>query len=142
MPASVISTPPAGMPAGARYVRLPRPRIFKPREQCRFCGSFRPECPIAVCMLCGAPQCHGNGLGNGQCSICYAGLLPGWSGNDASCQYTECKRPAAMGFAPPVKAVARGRGGKMICRRHADHQGLGAQRLAGWALVGADGGPI
>ena len=69
---------------------------------------------ITVCYACGAFQDMRNGLGRGACSICYTGLLAGWSGNQGrTCSYAKCTDTA----------VARGRGRKPICRAHADHQG-------------------
>jgi len=35
-----------------------------------------------------------NGLGRGQCSICFIGLLPGWAGSDRKCSYKGCGKPA------------------------------------------------
>lgn len=80
---------------------------------------------VAICMMCGSPQCHGNGLGRGQCSLCYVGLLPGWSGSIGKCSYARCGKPA----------VARGRGHRMVCKSHAEHQGIGTPDLKDWVLV-------
>ena len=72
----------------------------------------RPQ-EITVCYACGALQDMRNGLGHGACSVCYTGLLAGWSGNQGrTCTYAKCGSVA----------VAEGRGRKLICRAHADHQ--------------------
>ena len=118
-----------------RYIRIRKGygyHIFEPDQQCAACGTFYGNygqacCPVTTCKLCEAPQCMGNGMGNGQCSICFSGLLPGWSGSEGTCGYKNCGKPA----------VARGRGRKYVCHAHAVHQKLldtKCQRLIGWAL--------
>lgn len=65
--------------------------------QCRYCGRLAErDCPPATCLLCDTTQCHGNGSGNGCCSVCHYGYLPGWSRNadQATCGYAGCDRPA------------------------------------------------
>lgn len=121
MPARVGDAP-------ARWVRVNQARIFEPAQQCRYCGTFwggAGDCKATVCMACGASQCMGNGLGNGQCSLCYVGLLPGWSGSDGTCTYKGCGS----------LAVARGRGRKKICAVHAAHQKIGQPNYDGWHQV-------
>ena len=117
-----------------RYVDIRFPvRNLRPEIECRYCGRAHPNardvhgpvCSVAVCLLCGSPQCFGNGGSNGQCGICYAGLLPGWSGSDGTCTYKRCEAPA----------VARGRGRKKVCKDHARHQGLGTPDLTHKRLV-------
>jgi hypothetical protein len=86
--------------------------------QCRFCGRAQThDCPRVECMLCGSPQCFGNGSGNGCCAVCHHGYLPGWSRIGRTvCGYAGCdheavafarKRPVCTGHAERVK-VARG----------------------------------
>lgn len=101
----------------ARYTRrayFPLPRVVA--GQCALCGSFygvvapRRVCETTACLACGSRQCLSRGLGNGQCGVCYYGLLPGWSGWDHPCGYKDC----------PHRAVARvGRGRRAyVCRGH------------------------
>ena len=83
-------------------------------KACRLCGSCYGvesdgKCRPTTCLACGSVQCMSNGLSNGTCSICYHGLLPGWSGNDQKCGYKGCEE----------KAVARApRGKKFCCAKH------------------------
>lgn len=108
----------------SRWIRKNQNPVFDP-QQCPYCGSFSCSRAIAVCKMCGSPQCMGNGLGCGQCSICYVGLLPGWSGSDGGrCAYVRCQG----------EPVARGRGRKLICKAHAEHQGVGKPDYTGWIL--------
>lgn len=85
-----------------RYVRKDR-RIYD-FSLCKLCGSAggcsAPACGRLVCLFCGTPQCSSNGLGRGQCSICFHGFLPGWSGSHPgqSCSYKGCKSPAVGRF--------------------------------------------
>lgn len=74
-----------------------------------------------TCLWCGTPQCSGNGLGRGQCGVCYHGLLPGWSGSHAGqpCSYKGCPHPAVGRF-PRMGQV---------CAAHAEHI-LGPEYLA------------
>ena len=122
-----------------RYVRKNQSWIFKPDQQCAACGTFWGDygqacCPVTTCRLCETPQCMGNGLGNGQCSICLSGLLPGWSGSEGTCNYKNCGQ----------SAVARGRGRKYVCYGHAEHQRLlvdvSKRELFGWVLFPQTGG--
>jgi hypothetical protein len=68
--------------------------------QCRYCGRAQShDCPRVECLLCGTPQCFGNGSGNGLCAICHHGYLPGWSrgysvANARTCQRAKCDAPA------------------------------------------------
>jgi hypothetical protein len=77
---------------------------------CTFCGtcwgqpSRSGHCDATQCKACGSVQCMGNGLGRGQCAICFAGLLPGWSGTDRACGYKGCKE-RAIAAAPRVGYV-------------------------------------
>ncbi|MDO8611103.1 MAG: hypothetical protein Q7R95_11310 [bacterium] len=100
-----------------RYVRKDR-RIYD-FSTCNLCGDaygvIKPEIQhrATTCLLCGTRQCMGNGLGNGCCSICYHGLLPGWSGSEGICSYKNCGKVA----------VARGKQGKRyVCLEHAFKQ--------------------
>lgn len=74
------------------------------------CKGEARACRVFTCLACGTPQCSVNGLSRGQCAICYSGLLQGWSGSRAGqpCTYKGCSNPA----------VARGRGGKLVCHVH------------------------
>ena len=87
-------------------------RIFKPDQQCRYCGSFwggAGDCEATTCKACGTKQGMGNGLGRGTCSYCYYGLLPGWSGaDDHKCGYSGCEAPAIARDVPRVKYVCAG----------------------------------
>ena len=66
-------------------------------------------CDRTICLACCSPQCMRSGLGRGQCSICYVGLLPGWSGSDHACDYKGCAE----------RAVARVGGiNKHVCFEH------------------------
>lgn len=92
--------------------------------QCRYCGRAQNhDCPVAVCLLCGSPQCFGNGGGSGRCSVCLNGLLPGWSGVSEivhnGCGYARCDLPAV--------AVARK---KPVCIDHANQIKVGKVTLA------------
>jgi hypothetical protein len=90
----------------ARWARRDR---YRSEHGCRYCGRFGADCAIAVCDACGSPQCHGNGLGRGQCSICYVGLLPGWSGHDRPCSRKGCRQ----------RAVAEAPRAGNVCAEHA-----------------------
>jgi hypothetical protein len=83
---------------------------------CVYCGTHwgndkdqygRRACAAATCLACGSKQCMGNGAGNGQCSVCYIGLLPGWSGSTAQCQRARCTEQA-------VKIVRK----RKVCATH------------------------
>lgn len=97
-----------------RWVRKDA-RIYD-HSLCKVCGAAggcgRDGCGTMTCLWCGTPQCSSNGLGRGQCSVCYYGLLPGWSGGAAGqpCAYKGCADPAVVGSAP--------RKGK-VCATHA-----------------------
>lgn len=64
--------------------------------QCRYCGRAQShDCAVVECLLCGSPQCFGNGAGNGLCAICHCGYLPGWSRIGRTvCGYAKCEAPA------------------------------------------------
>lgn len=88
--------------------------------QCRYCGCAQGhDCPRVQCLLCGTAQCFGNGSGNGQCSICHHGYLPGWSRSVyvKQCGYAGCESEAV--------AIARR---KPVCLAHAGrikvHKGM------------------
>jgi hypothetical protein len=87
-------------------------RIFKPTQQCQYCGSFYGgpgDCAPTTCKACGTKQCMGNGLARGTCSYCYYGLLPDWSGADGrQCGYSGCEAPAVARGVPRVKFVCAG----------------------------------
>ena len=124
------------MTAKARYVRKDS-TIYRD-SHCLYCGACygigkgeARACRTTVCLACGTVQCMVNGLSNGQCKICYAGLLPGWAGsNPGQCTYKGCTNTA----------VARGRDRKQICLAHLEHQQPGflnrvlADRDAHWLL--------
>lgn len=85
---------------------------------CRLCGvgygERRPDhaCPVSICQACGTPQCLYNGLGRGQCSICFVGLLDGYSAR--RCGYAGCKDRAItamprVGYACRMHATSKGR---------------------------------
>jgi hypothetical protein len=114
--------------AEARYVRKDR-RIYDDAH-CLYCGSFHGICKgeerahrVVRCMACDTPQCIGNGLARGTCSVCYIGLLPGWSGSDRTCSYAGCNEPA----------IARADGkNKYRCRKHLERgkwRGYVAKRI-------------
>lgn len=84
-----------------RYVRRNR-RIYN-FSSCLLCGCAcgivkgeAKVCRPTTCLACGSRQCMVNGLGRGQCSICLIGLLPGWSGNNRTCQYIGCTNHAIV----------------------------------------------
>jgi hypothetical protein len=90
-------------------------------SHCLYCGANygichgeARACRISTCLACGTRQCSVNGLSRGQCSVCFHGLLEGWSGSHSgqSCAYKGCAN----------KAVARGRGNKLCCLSHMEHQ--------------------
>lgn len=121
-----------------RYVR--RNRRIDDYSGCCMCGTCwgaaigaakqGAMCAPSTCMACGSRQCQGNGLSNGRCSVCYVGLLPGWSGNDGYCQYKGCSH----------KAVACD-GKWYVCAEHLERRKPGyvaaqlSQRDKGWTLV-------
>lgn len=126
------TTPPDG-PAGrsgsphARWVM--RDWLERPRRSaasvCRYCGTAqRRDCQIVTCMLCGTPQCHANGLGNGCCKVCSYGYLPGWGRSAVleTCGYAKCDNTAV--------AQARNR---PVCTGHTQRiKPDGKQTLAEW----------
>ena len=77
-------------------------RLIQHEDHCLLCGAnygiARGEpraCRTTVCLACGSIQCMINGLAWGTCSICYIGLLSGWSDNGArKCQYKRCGNKA------------------------------------------------
>jgi hypothetical protein len=123
-----------------RFVRKER-RVYD-FSLCRLCGSAggcsAPRCSRAVCLACGTPQCHSNGLGNGTCGVCYVGLLPGWSGSDRPCGYKGCGE----------RAVARAPRVGLCCRQHMQRAGVLGKvtaalmdRAKRWDEVNDDGSP-
>jgi hypothetical protein len=65
--------------------------------QCRYCGRAQNgDCRPVACLLCSTVQCHGNGSGNGCCSVCHYGYLPGWSRTPEreTCGYQSCEDSA------------------------------------------------
>lgn len=118
----------------ARYVRF-NARICE-HSLCKLCGTAggcSPSgCGRVTCLACGSPQCSSNGLGRGQCSICYVGILPGWSSWQQTCGYKGCG----------VQAVARIGGlPSAVCAHHLERRKPGyiaariAERDKGWILV-------
>ena len=103
---------------GNRWVRKDR-RIYE-FSHCTYCGTAwggypNRQCPTSTCLACGTTQCLGNGLGHGACSVCYIGMLPGWSGTDKPCGYKGCTHRAVafVGGVPKVACQAHlGRNGK------------------------------
>jgi hypothetical protein len=92
------------------------PSLWSLEHGCPCCGSMYGNgqkhipCEPVACMLCGSVQCHGNGLGNGCCSVCLYGFLPGWSGTSGrQCGYAHCTEPAI--------AIVPGK--KLACMAHA-----------------------
>ena len=82
-----------------RYVR--KNSQTYPDSHCLLCGANygickgEPRrCRPTTCMACGSTQCMVNGLGRGQCVVCYVGLLPGWLGTNCTCSYKGCGQPA------------------------------------------------
>jgi hypothetical protein len=100
-----------------RYVRKNR-RIYN-FSLCKACGSAGGTaglCGATTCLACNTTQCMSNGLGCGQCSVCYVGILPGWSGSDQTCAYKHCDK----------KAVARlGNVRKPVCKEHLEYKQAG-----------------
>ena len=124
--------------AQGRYVR--KDRRVQHDSHCLYCGANygivkgEPRaCRTTTCLACGTKQCMVNGLGNGQCSVCYHGLLEGWAGSACgqACSYKGCKQ----------HAVARGRGRKRVCLAHLGRQqpdfmvSTEKNRDTGWVLL-------
>lgn len=97
-----------------RYVQKSR---FPVRDgdpgECQLCGTrwgvVAPNnaCDSTICLMCGSRQCMVNGLGHGACSICYTGLLLGWSnGGRRKCGYRNCEN-VAVSSAPRVGFACR-----------------------------------
>jgi len=114
----------------SRFVRKDR-RIYD-FSLCKACGTAgftSGTCTAVVCKACLTVQCHSNGGGNGRCSVCYVGLLPGWSGTNCGCSRKDCDQRAV--------AIARKRA---VCANHLGKTADDiAQRLAerekSWVLV-------
>ena len=110
-----------------RWVRKDR-RVTE-TALCSYCGTCwggfpNRQCPPSTCLACGSTQCLGNGLGHGDCSICYIGMLPGWSGTDRACGYKQCTQPAVAFVAGQVRVA---------CKDHLERNGKAqyvAARLA------------
>lgn len=86
--------------------------MYGPRQynwaQCAYCGRAGEECKRAVCLLCETPQCFKNGAGDGTCSICGYGWLPGWSrASGRTCGYKGCE-DEAIADVPRVKRACAG----------------------------------
>lgn len=87
------------MQVRGRYVRSNS--VIYRDSHCLYCGAHcgickgeARACRVTTCVACGSDQCMSNGLGNGQCSVCYVGLLPGWSRFERPCRYSGCKAQA------------------------------------------------
>lgn len=108
-----------------RYVR--KNSLVIESSHCKLCGTHYGEklgaCPTTTCLACESRQCMENGLGRGQCGICYIGLLPGWSGTNRKCDFKDCK----------FDAVARADGtNRFRCKVHLERgkwAGYVAKRL-------------
>lgn len=67
-----------------------------------------------LCIACGTPVCACEGIGRGQCPVCYRGLLTGYSGaGNRRCGYKGCNNLAVassprVGYACYHHAVTRG----------------------------------
>jgi len=92
------------------------PSLSSLAKGCPCCGSMYGNgqkhipCEPVACTLCGSVQCQSNGLGDGHCSVCLYGFLPGWSGSSGRhCGYARCPEPAV--------AIVPGR--KLACMAHA-----------------------
>ena len=105
-----------------RWVRKDR-RIydFSGCAACGTCWGAAPgaakqghTCSVTTCLACGTDQCMGNGLGGGECGVCYYGLLLGWSGTDRPCGYKGC-RERAVATTPRVG---------FACKAHLARSGL------------------
>ncbi len=99
------------------------PRMYR-WPQCRFCGMASDrDCPGVICLACGSRICHGYGLGNGCCPVCYHGIFPTWSGWDRECGYKRCHERAVAKVPRMGTACAR----PQYVTRHLDVGGV-----AGW----------
>jgi len=104
---------------------------------CPVCNTWNTTgqaCVQVRCLACNAEQCHSRGLGRGTCSICYRGMLPGWSGNnnpdqpgrysssvrtDVRCQYKGCDEMAVYTSLPgPKDKACKFHGDAIVARRH------------------------
>lgn len=101
----------------ARYVSRMRARSDIPPGACRYCSTFwgvekdeegQKACRATTCHACGSRVCMAEGLGNGQCPVCYVGLLANWSGSGGFCERARCDKPR----------IARERN-RYVCRNHA-----------------------
>ena len=110
---------------------------YRPSNGCRLCGACcisgtEIECRASVCLFRESRQCQSNGLGHGNCGICYVGILPAWGNSNKICSYNGCGKDA----------VAFGsRGKKFVCAFHATKQNPNIldnciiTRNNGWKLV-------
>lgn len=98
------------------------------------CGDAKTHggyCSVTTCLACGSPQCMQAGGSNGQCGICYHGLLVGWSGWKKVCGYKGCNE----------QAVAAVPGKRYACKEHLARRGTDAliakylaERPAHWRM--------
>jgi hypothetical protein len=91
---------------------------------CEHCQSAVCDGKIATCMGCGQPQCSGNGLGRGCCTLCHFGILPGWSGSTGVCSYKGCGKPGAFAYVC---------GKRYVCTDHASQAKIRGETLRAYA---------
>ena len=85
-----------------------------PWPQCCYCGRASDrDCSRVECLLCGSPQCMGEGSRNGRCAVCHVGFLPGWSRGYNLASARHCCR---KGCEKESVATLRKRA---VCRDHA-----------------------
>lgn len=103
---------------------------------CPICRTWNVDdrtCMQVRCLACGAEQCHSHGRGHGTCSVCYFGMLLGWSGNnnpdqpgrysssvrvDVLCAYKGCDAMAVYTSLPGAKGKAcKAHGAAVLARR-------------------------
>lgn len=123
--------PRAAQVAPPRFVHK-NARVY-PDSTCQLCGVHygerRPDhaCPVSLCLACETPQCLYSGLARGQCSLCFVGLLDGYT--IPLCGYMGCRAKAIVtmprvGYACLKHAVVKGR----MAYVHATHE----REIANW----------
>ena len=106
---------------------------------CPRCNTWNTDnrtCIQVRCLACNEEQCHSRGTARGSCSVCHAGMLPGWAGSnnpdregqyprsmirtDIRCTYSKCDEMAVYNNLPGRRSVAcQTHGDKVIARREA-----------------------